>query len=60
MGLEEGKVPCSLLLLIMSSDIIREYHFSQVGIFHSEMGEELESKVVDQPYTRRHIYNQAA
>jgi len=34
----------------MFGDIIHEYHFSQVGFFHYEMGEELESKVVDQPY----------
>jgi hypothetical protein len=59
MGLDEGKVPGSPLLFIMSSDVIHEYHFSQVGFFHSKMGEELESEVVDQPYVRRHICNQA-
>jgi len=60
MGFNEGKVLGSPLLLIMSGNIIREYHFSQVGFFHSEMGKELESKVGDQLYARRHICNQAA
>jgi len=59
LGLDEGKVPSSLLLLILPGDVIREYHFSRVGFFHSKMGEELESEVVDQPCARGHICDQA-
>jgi hypothetical protein len=50
----------SSLLLILSRNVIREYHFSQIGFFHFEMGEELESEVIDQPCARGHICDQVA
>jgi hypothetical protein len=49
LGLDEGKVPSFPLLFIMFGNVIREYNFSQVGFFHSEMGEKFKLKVVDQP-----------
>jgi hypothetical protein len=46
--------------LILSGDVIRDYHFSQVKIFHYEMGEKLKLKVADQPCARGHICDQVA
>jgi len=57
LGLDEGKVLGSLLLLILFGDVICEYHFNRVEFFHFEMGEELELKVANQPYARGHIYD---
>jgi hypothetical protein len=42
-----------------SGDVICKYHFSWVKFFHSEMGEELESKVTGQPCLWGHICDQA-
>jgi hypothetical protein len=55
LGLDEGKVLGSLLLIILSSDIICEYHFNRIRFFHFEMGKKFELEDVDQPCAQQHI-----